>query len=46
LKKIGYDFQADELKTLESQLRIESDKTNQKLLASLILKARRNRKIL
>jgi len=43
LKKVGYDFQADELKTLESQLRIESDKTNQKLLVSLILKARRNK---
>ncbi len=44
LKKIGYEFQSEDLKILESQLRVESDKTNQKLLASLILKARRNKK--
>lgn len=44
LKKIGYDFQIGELSILEAQLRHESDKTNQKLLASLILKARRNQK--
>lgn len=45
LKKIGYYFKSDELKILESQLRTESDKTNQKVLASLILKARRSQKI-
>ncbi len=41
LRKIGYNFQVDDVDLLKSQLRRESDKTNQKLLAALILKSRR-----
>ncbi len=44
LKKIGYEFQTEDLEVLESRLRIESDQTNQKLLVGLILKARRDQK--
>jgi len=43
LRKIDYNFQVDELDLLQSQLRLEPDKTNQKLLAGLILKARRRK---
>lgn len=42
LKKVGYIFQDSEITLLESQLRYETDRSNQKILASLILKHRRN----
>ncbi len=45
LKKIDYHFQVEELDILKNRLRVESDKTNQKFLASLILKAKRNNKM-
>ncbi len=40
LKKIEYDLQEVEIKILESKLRLETNKANQRLLASLILKHR------
>ena len=41
LKKIDYAFQGDEIQLLESRLRQETETSNQRLLASLILKHRR-----
>jgi len=41
LKKIDYIFEAEDIHRLESRLRKETDKSSQRLLASLILKHRR-----
>ncbi len=41
LRKIGYNFKINDVDLLKSQLRRESDKTNQQLLAGLILKSKR-----
>lgn len=41
LKKINYVFEDVDIKILESRLRQETDKANQRLLAALILKHRR-----
>lgn len=41
LKKVDYVFQSDDIHLLESRLRKETDRANQRLLASLILKHRR-----
>jgi len=41
LKQVGFEFNDNEIKILESRLRKETDKSNQIKLASLILKQRR-----
>ncbi len=41
MKQIGYDYQGEEIQVLEKTLRNEKNSANQRLLASMILKNRR-----